>query len=76
MRFKAMVRLLPMVAVTSLFVLGPGCDTGDPNKAPAAPSKTQAENDAERAAREKAYGKKAQQVTKGPVKAAPAPEAK
>jgi len=36
-----------------------GCGGSDPNSKPAAPATTQAQLDAERAAREKAYGKSA-----------------
>jgi hypothetical protein len=71
MRFKAMVRLLPMVPVVSLIVLGPGCgDAGSVNQQPAGPATTQAQNDSEAAARKKAFGAKTVQTTKGPVKPA------
>ena len=50
---------LPLgLGLLGLLTLASGCGSTDPNTQPAAPATTQAQQDAERAAREKAYGNK------------------
>lgn len=73
MRFKSMIRLLPVVC---LLGLAAGCGEGDPNTKPAAPATSQAQQDAERAAREKAFGGKTVPVTKGAKSPTTAPPSK
>jgi len=50
-------RMLLGLGLLGLVALAGGCGGGNPNEAPPAPPTTQAQQDAERAAREKAFGK-------------------